>query len=300
MLSRFNNTQKGILFAFIGFTSFALADTCAKWLGQFYSPGYILFWTYLLALIFGSALSPFLGGLKQTFKTRKLKFHIGRGICTVAISFAAVTAMRDMPLSNLYTILFLAPFLTTILAWPVFKEPISPRSWAIIALGFSGVLVAFRPDVTVLTPSMIYAFGALIFIAGLGLMARPLDERETLLSLSFYPAITVIVSLGTLFFNELTLPAFEHMLVFVANGLCVIAGLSGIAQGYRIAPFAAIAPVHYSQMVVAIIVGYLIFGDVPSVWMLAGAGIIILSGIALIFSSRKTPKPLDRSPLNME
>ncbi|MBI1300845.1 MAG: EamA family transporter [Alphaproteobacteria bacterium] len=300
MLSRFNNSQKGILFAFIGFTAFAFADSCAKWLGQFYNTGYILFWTYLVALVFGISISPLLGGLKQTLRTKKLHYHFGRGVCTVVISFLAVTAMRDMPLSNLYTILFLAPFLTTILAWPMFNEPVSVKSWSIIALGFCGVLVAFRPDVTIVTPSMIFAFVALIFIAALGLFARPLDKKETLLSLSFYPAVTVILSLGILLFEDLNIPAPDHIAVLIANGIFVTIGLSGIAQGYRIAPFASVAPVHYSQMIVAVVVGYFVFGDVPSFWIMVGASIIILSGIALIFSARKQPKKLDQIPLNME
>ncbi len=288
MLSTLNQTQKGILYAFCGFTSFAFADACAKWLSQHYESAHVVFWTYYIALIFGIIFSPFLGGFKKTLKTQKLYIHIGRGICALAVSFLAVSALRELSLATLYTILFLSPFLTTVAAWPVFKEPVKAKGWLIIALGFSGVVIAFRPDITEISNGMIYAFLALIFIVGLGLLSRPLHKDETLLSLSFYPSITIVLLLGVSFLPDVPMVAWEHIPLFVMNGTFVSIGLCGIAHGYRIAPFSMVAPVHYTQMVAAVLIGYFIFGDFPDIWIFAGATIIVISGIALILTSRNS------------
>lgn len=288
MLSSLNTTQKGILIAFSGFTSFATADACAKWLGMHYDILHVIFWTYYVSLVIGLCFSRFLGGINQTISTKRLALHIGRGVCALGIALCVVSALKGenaLPLSTLYTILFLAPFLITIAACPIYKEHVSLKNWIIIAFGFSGILVAFRFGLTAISIEMLYAFLALVFIVALSLFARPLDHQETLLSLSFYPNITILFLLGLYLLPDMPLPHPDHMPVFLLNGLCVTIGLSAIAYGFRIAPYSIIAPLHYSQMVIALVAGYIVFGDVPDLWMVAGAGIIIASGIMLVLSA---------------
>ncbi len=282
-----NLTQKGIIIALFGFVSFAIADACAKWLGAHYPVFHVIFWTYYVSLIFILCISPFLGGLKKTISTKKLPIHIGRGVCAFGISFFIVSALKgenSLPLATLYTILFLAPFLITIIAIPLYKETVPLKSWFIIALGFLGVLVAFRFGMTDFSINTLYAGIALIFIVALSMLARPLDHNESILSLSFYPNIVILSLLGFFVLPDISLPQTSHMPIFLLNGICVTIGLSAIAYGFRIAPFAVIAPIHYIQMVLAILIGYMVFNDVPDIWMIAGGTIIIASGILLIFS----------------
>ena len=282
MLNGFNNTQKGILSALCGFTAFAIADACAKWLGARYDTIYILFWVYFLSFVFGLCASPFLGGLRKTIQTKKLFIHICRGICALAIGLLVVTALsKGLPLATLYTILFTAPFLTTIAAIPIYKESVPLKNWFIIALGFSGILIAFHDGLSSMSSARIYAFCALMFIVILGLLARPVDHKESLLSLSFYPAITISGLLSFWLLPDLALPEMTDIPIFLLNGLCVTVGLTGIAYGFRIAPYSVIAPVHYSQMVVALVIGYFVFNDIPEIWVMTGASVIIISGIML-------------------
>lgn len=288
MFTRFTTTQKGIIAGFMGFIGFAFADACAKWLGGHYGTFDVLFWTYLMCFVFGLLFSPILGGVKATLQTDKLLIHVARGVCSLLIGVFLVTALANgLTLSSMYTVLFLSPFLTTIAAIPIYKERVSMRSWIVILCGFSGILVAFHDGLASITLEVIYALCALGFIVSLGLLARPLAKGETLLSLSFYPSLTIVVLLIFPMLPTLTVPAMEHWSVFVLNGLCVTFGLTGIAYGYKTAPYAIIAPIHYSQMVIALILGYLVFNDVPDFWMMAGASIIIGSGIVLVFTKDK-------------
>ncbi len=285
----FNNTQKGMLIALSGFLSFAVADACAKWLGSYYGVFYIIFWTYYVSLVFSLCMSPFLGGFKKTIATKRLPIHLGRGICAFGISFFVVSALKgedSLPLATLYTILFLAPFLITIVAIPIFKESVSIKDWLIIALGFSGILVAFKFGLTELSINILYAFVALAFIVALSMLARPLDSDESILSLSFYPNLVILSLLGFYVIPDITLPDVNHIPVFLLGGICVTIGLSAIAYGFRIAPFCVIAPIHYIQMVVALAIGYIVFNDIPDIWMILGASIIIISGILLIFDRK--------------
>lgn len=288
MLSYFNQTQKGIVSAIVGFGSFSIADTCAKWLGAHYDTFQIIFWTYLIALGAGLCFSPMLGGIKKTFQTTKPLIHIARGICGLVIAFTIVTALgQGLPLATLYTILFLAPFLITITAIPIYKEKVSRRNWITIMLGFSGILIAFHEGLAILKIEIIYALIALIAIVSLSLIARPLnDKTENLHALSFYPSLIVSIAAGIYLFPNITLPMLTHFPIFFLNGICVMLGLSFIAHGFKIAPYAIVAPIHYIQMVIAIIAGYTIFNDIPDIWMLLGAAIIILSGIIFALEQR--------------
>ncbi len=289
MFSCFTTTQKGILAAFTGFTGFALADATSKWLSAHYQTLDIIFWTYLFCLIFGLCLSPKLGGVRKTLQTPKLLIHIARGVCALGIGLCVVSALSNgLKLSALYTVLFLAPFITTIAAIPIYGERVPLRNWMIIACGFSGILVAFHDGLAAITLEVVYALCALIFIVCLALLARPLTKSESLHSLSFYPSLTIVVLLGASVIPTIAFPAPEHLIVFILNGMFVTAGLTGIACGYRLAPYAVIAPVQYSQMVLALIIGYLVFGDIPDVWMMCGASIIMSSGLMLIMNRQRT------------
>ncbi len=289
MLSHLNKTKAGIIIASSGFISFSIADACAKWLGEYYEILNIIFWTYYISLIIGLFFSPFLGGIKKTIATKRLHIHIGRGICALGIALSVVSALKGenaLPLATLYTILFLAPFLISIAAIPIYKEKVPFKNWFIIALGFLGILIAFKFGLADLSINILYAFAALFFIVGLSILARPLCNKESLLSLSLYPNITILLLLNIFASSYIELPKIEHFPIFMLNGLCVTIGLSAIAYGFRIAPFSIIAPIHYIQMVVAIVLGYIIFGDIPDLWMIIGASIIIISGLMLIFNKK--------------
>ncbi len=289
MLSHLNNTKKGIIIASSGFISFSIADASAKWLGMHYAVLDVIFWTYYISLIIGLCFSPFLGGIKKTIATKRLHIHIGRGICALGIALCVVSALKGedaLPLATLYTILFLAPFLITIAAIPIYKESVPLKNWFIIALGFSGILIAFKFGLVDFSINILYAFIALFFIVTLSMLARPLCDKESILSLSLYPNITTLSLLSLFVLPTIEIPQIEHIPVFMLNGLCVTIGLSAIAYGFRIAPFSVIAPIHYIQMVVALTLGYIVFGDVPDLWMLSGASVIIISGLMLIFNKK--------------
>ncbi|MGN7437786.1 MAG: DMT family transporter [Alcanivorax sp.] len=291
MLSALTTSQKGILSAFCGFTGFAVADACSKWLGATYDTLFILFWVYLISLILGLCFARFLGGIKRTLNTKKLHFHIGRGISALAVGLFVVTALSNgLQLATLYTILFLAPFITTLAAIPIYKEKVPAENWGIIALGFSGIIVAFHDGLNAITPEVMYAFCALFFIVCLGLMARPIDQNESLLSLSFYPSLIIVLCLAFHVIPDIHLPAAAHMPIFILDGIGVLVGLSGIAYGFRIAPYSVVAPVHYSQMVIALMLGYFVFKDIPDFYMMIGAGIIIMSGLLLIAKKGRRKK----------
>lgn len=293
MLSAFTDTQKGIFFSLAGFTIYAISDTSAKWLTAYYSPFEIVAWMYLFSLIFCVLCSPFLGGFQKTIRTKKIKLHLARSFSNLLLAIFAVLTFSHLSLAASYTIFFLAPFLITAFAVPLFKEHVSRKNWGAIAIGFSGVLLAFPPGGGLFDPWILAALATTLCVAALGLLARPLGRDETLLSLSLYPNLLCTIVLLPPVLLEGQIPPWPHLLLFMMSGACITMGLSFVAHSYRIARFSIVAPFHYSQIIWGILFGYFIFGDKPELQMLLGAGVIIGSGIYLIESERRACRKVE-------
>ncbi|MCK5373926.1 MAG: DMT family transporter [Alphaproteobacteria bacterium] len=281
-----SNTQKGILLAFIGFNCFTISDACIKWMGDHYDVTTIIFWIYLIILIIGTIYALF-AGVNKTLTTHKPVIHIARGIFMLITTGFAVSALStSLSLATLYTIIFLNPMLITIAAIPLYKEPVSKRHWQIIILGFTGIIVAFHKDVSIFTPQIFYAFCVLFACTITNLLARPIDKRDHILTLSFYPALITVPAILIYTHGYVPLPSTEDIPVFILVGITTLLALSCVSHGFRIAPHAAVAPTQYTQMIFGIIIGYYVFGDVPGTWLLIGAGIIISSGLLLVMQKK--------------
>ena len=286
MLMGLSNTQKGILLAFIGFNCFTISDACIKWAEDHYDVTTIIFWIYLIILITGGIYALF-AGVKQTLTTHKPVIHIVRGIfMLITHSFAILALSAGLSLATLYTIVFLAPMLISIAAIPLYKERMSKQQWQIIILGFAGIIVAFHKDISIFTPQIFYAVGVLFACTVTNLLARPIDKRDHILTLSFYPALIAVPAILIYTHGHVPLPSTEDVPVFILCGIITLLAISCVSHGFRIAPHAAVAPMQYSQMVFGIIIGYYVFGDVPGIWLLVGAGMIIASGLLLVMQKK--------------
>lgn len=288
MLSTLSKTQKGILCGLLGYFIYVISDASAKFLSQSYPILMVVGWMYFFALIMCIGFSPFSGGIQRTLRTKKLKIHLGRGLFNLGLAVSVVTAFAHLPMTSVYPVLYLAPFLVTVLAVPIYKEHVTFLNWCVIALGFFGVLICFHPWTGEVNLWIISAFMTICCISGLALLARCLDHEETLLSLSFYPNMVCSLLLIPFLLIFYPLPQSQHLPVFILGGFALSCGLSLIALAYRLTRFAYVAPVNYLQLIPAFFAGYVVFGEIPDIWTISGSLIIAVSGLMLAFS-KKTP-----------
>lgn len=287
MFSTLSGTQKGILYALFGFSTFVISDSCAKWLSSYYPVMMIVGWTYVFSLMFGIVCSPLMGGLPRTLRTGKIRVHLGRGVFNFGLAITVVTAFQHLPLTSVYPVLFLAPFIITLMAWPIYGEAVKPVNWLVILIGFSGVVIAFQPWRGEVNPWIISAFLCMFCISGLSLLARPLDQKETLLSLSFYPNVVNVAFLFTTSLFVYPLPAPEHLPVFMLGGVMLTCGMSGVASACRVTRYAIVVPLQYTQLILVFMIGYFVFGERPDGWMIAGSLVIAASGLLLVLSKKQ-------------
>ena len=190
------------------------------------------------------------------------------------------------PLADVYTMIFTKPFMVTLLAFWFFREVASKSQWLAIVAGFIGVIIAMRPGTEVFNPMLFLPLLATVMIALLFFTARFLDKPSAF-SAGFFPTLGVAVLAFPLMIGDFVVPEASHMAVFVLLGMMAALGMTAVSLSFRIAASSVVAPFLYIEMLWALVFGWLIFGDVPDVWMLVGAGIIILSGIYLLLSERR-------------
>lgn len=274
--------------ALAGYALFSGMDTAVKLLSARLPPVEILFFVSLLAPLPGVALASARGEAWR-LRPRSLGLQLLRGGAMLVGAGAAYTAYAILPLADAYAIAFTQPLLTALIAVPLLGERVGWRRLAAIALGFVGVLVVLRPG-SGLAPAGVLAAGMnALFVSLANVLIRRMDPRETAESCLLMHSLCVAA--GT----ALALPWLWVAPTGSELGLLLLTGLGNGAafllaiRAIQLAPAAFVAPFQYSQMLYAIAAGLLVFGDRPDPAMLAGAALVIASGLYLLTDGRRRP-----------
>ncbi len=289
MFNRINPVYKGIVLALFGYTAFSFADTCTKYLVGHYPIYQVIAIDNTLAALFLLVISGKLGGLAGTFSRVNLKIHGLRTFLNLGVNVLIAFCLYYLPLANVYTLIFAKPFFAALLALPLYGERITPTRLLAIIIGFIGVVIAMKPgagfDPLMALPLLIAFFSALMYVC-----ARSLHE-PTLFSLGFIPMAGVALVIAPFAVSSFSMPSLHDLGIFAIGGICMGAAIVCVSLAFRIAAASAVAPFMYVEMVWALIFGLIIFNDWPDVWMLAGAFVIIASGIYLVETERRNFKP---------
>ncbi len=286
MFSALSPTYKGILLALLGYTAFAIADICAKWLARYYSIYEIIAFENGLAVLFLLAFSPLLGGTGGLWEKKNMKVNMARAVLNFGVAALLTYCYKRFPIADVYTMIFTKPFFAALLALWFFNERTTKSQWLAITAGFAGVIIAMRPGTAGFDPFLILPFAGAGLIALLFFSARFLD-RPTSFSIGFFPALGAALLSVPFTIMTYTMPDPAHIPVFILIGIMACLGMVAVSLAFRIAASSVVTPFMYIEMLWALAFGLLLFGDVPDGWMLTGAAIIIGSGIYLVAMERR-------------
>jgi len=274
----------GTAVAFLLFGVFAglSLDLCAKWLLADYSLTQFVFLRSIFGVSFFLITARFYGGL-GSLRTSRWKWHLLRTLFATGAMFGFFYGISRMPLVNALTIAFTAPLFVTGLSVPFLGEHVGWRRWLAVVVGFIGVLIVLRPGPGMFTPAAIGVIIAAICYAGLALTARKLAATESSFSLAVYVVTGPFLVSAILIPGDFTAPTAGGWFFFVLAGICSAMAWVGIVGGYRRAPPAMLAPFEYTALIGAAIAGYLIWDEVPDVWVIAGGLVIITSGLFIVY-----------------
>jgi drug/metabolite transporter (DMT)-like permease len=280
----------------VGIAAFAVMDATIKWLTAGYPvPQVVALRSWFgLPLLFLLAMRE--GGL-AALKTQRPLVHVGRYGLVMLLSLSFFWALSAMKLVDAITIAFAAPIIITALSVPLLHEAVGIRRWLAIGVGFCGVLIMLRPGTGVFQWAAIAALGSALVYALLMVTTRVFKSTESTAALMLYPQLGMSLS-GILMVNFFWVtPTPLDLALFAFAGFFGSIGVMCLTHAFRLAPVAAIAPFEYTALLWATLLGFLVWGELPDTVTLAGASIVIVSGLYIIYrETRKVRSPGPRLP----
>ena len=264
---------------FLSIIGFSLMDVIVKWSVD-YPIGQILFFRGFFGIIFYFFIIP-RDRLHNFYQTKRPGLHSLRCLAGLIAIVAIFIALRKLPLATVVSISFAAPIFTTIFSIFLLSEKVGIYRWLAVLVGFIGILIITEPGISELN---IYYIFPIIFCLGLSYVAitlRQLSSTEPvwLISLFFSIAITLL-SFLTIPFGWV-IPSFNHFIILSLIG--VFGGVSNLwlSQSYKYSEVSLVTPLKYLTLVFAIIFGYFIWGEIPTIKTLIGAFLVIISTLII-------------------
>ena len=264
---------------FLSIIGFSLMDVIVKWSVD-YPIGQILFFRGFFGIIFYFFIIP-RDRLHNFYQTKRPGLHSLRCLAGLIAIVAIFIALRKLPLATVVSIPFPAPIFTTIFSIFLLSEKVGIYRWLAVLVGFIGILIITEPGISELN---IYYIFPIIFCLGLSYVAitlRQLSSTEPvwLISLFFSIAITLL-SFLTIPFGWV-MPSFNHFIILSLIG--VFGGVSNLwlSQSYKYSEVSLVTPLKYLTLVFAIIFGYFIWGEIPTIKTLIGAFLVIISTLII-------------------
>jgi drug/metabolite transporter (DMT)-like permease len=262
---------------------FSFGDALGKFIVTTYSVGQLLLLRGAAALIL---LSPLMWRGRQEFwRLQRPWLQLLRAILSTLEVAAFFLATVYLPLADVITYYLAAPIFVTALSAIVLREQVGWRRWSAVLIGFCGVLIALRPSAqTISWPAMIALAGSMTF-AVLMLITRSLRATPDIVLASVQFMGTLVFGAVLAPFGWITPTPGSLGFFLVAGYISVCALLCG-NRSLKLAPASVVVPYQYSMIIWAVMFGYAVFGDVPSIATIVGAAVIIGAGFYIFLRER--------------
>jgi drug/metabolite transporter (DMT)-like permease len=270
---------KGILLTLAAMGMFGTMDGFSKFLVQHYPPWLVLWLRHLIAVPLVLLVLARHRPLATLMATRRPLLQFGRTLLLVVEMGLVLTVFRSLPLADAHAILAATPLLVTALSVPFLQETVGWRRWAAVGVGFLGVLVILRPGLTVIQPAAMLALLCMAMYSVYNILTRKaarVDPTATSFLWQTIAGAALLTLVGPFFWAPID-PL--HVPLFLALGALGALGHYCLVRALTIAPAVVVQPFTYSLLVWAVVIGYLVFGDLPDGWTIAGGMLVVSAGI---------------------
>lgn len=285
-----NSKFHGILLFLVATLLFAIHDATSKYLIPFFAIPLLVWARYVVHLsIMLLAVAPGMG--RQLVVTRRPWLMTLRALTLVGVSLLFQNALKALPLAETTAIVFVTPLLVALLAGPLLGEKVRLLSWLATVAGFCGVLLIARPGGAMSGIGVAYALASALCYAAYQILTRKLSATEPALRQLFYTALVGAVALS---FSVPTYwtgrwPTPSQSLLIGSLGLTAGAGHFLLIRAFRETPASTLSPLLYIQLVWAMLMGWLVFGQLPDLPTTIGMLIIGASCLSLALFQPRAP-----------
>ena len=291
--ARIEDVRLGILYMVASVFLFSIQNAIGKWLAQTYPIPMLVFFRSAVALLPSYILVLHAGG-HSVLRTTRLGAQFGRAVIWGGSNVASFFAYHLLPLADAVALTFAAPLFLTALSWPILRERVGRARWIAVSVGFVGVLVMAHPSGAGNLFGMANAILCAVCNAVGTLTVRGLTRTESTAAIVFYTALFMtLMAVPFLPFFWLT-PNLVELALFCSIGL--IGGVSQYwtTQALYYAPAAAVSPFNYTALIWGALLGFAVWGDIPTIPMAVGAAIVTLTGFYLLRHeafAKRAPRP---------
>jgi drug/metabolite transporter (DMT)-like permease len=276
---------------FLSVCTFSVMDLLVKWSSD-YPTGEVLFFRGFFGLLPTYYLIP-KNKLKTFYTTTRSKEHLFRCLMGLMALIAIVVALRELPLAVVVSLSYAAPLFITVLSIFLLSEKVGIFRWLAVLIGFIGVIIIAEPGFKGM--NYLY-FLPLIFCIGMAFVTitiRKLSTTEPIWLISIFFTITIsIAGLATIPMGWV-MPNFQDFILLALIGVTGGSANLFLTQSYKLSEVSLVAPLKYLALIFAIIFGYLIWNEIPTIKTLIGASLVILASLIIfkreIYHKQKIP-----------
>jgi drug/metabolite transporter (DMT)-like permease len=283
------NRLAGMAAMLTGVAAFAFMDAGLKLLTPHYPTAQVAAMRGLAALPVVFVWVLYAGGLTQLIRVR-WPLHLIRGLLSVGMMVTFVYALQELSLARAYALFFVAPLLIAVLSIFMLGERVRLPQWLAIFVGFGGVLVVLKPDAVGMGwAGTLAVLGTAVCYAVSSVLVKIIGRTDSTPSMVFW--MTCMLSVGA---TLIALPVWkpvapEHGVIIAGIAVTGAIGQWGITEAFKRAPAASVAPLEYSGLAWVMMIDLLVWSVLPEWRTVAGAAIIIASGVYLLrFEARRT------------
>ncbi|RFU12181.1 DMT family transporter [Rhodobacteraceae bacterium W635] len=280
---------KGALLMMGSMAAFTFNDTCVKLVSGDLPLFQIVFLRGILTTLMIAALAWAMGLRSLAIPRGDIAVVAGRTAAEIASMCAFLYALMHMPLANVTSILAAMP-LTVTLAGAVFLgEPVGWKRLAAILVGFAGVLMIVKPGAEGFNIHSLSALLAVLLVTARDLFTRRMSAQVPSMAIAVMTALAVGVFGGVAMLWQGWQPAGPREVGLIAGAaVFIVGGYVFSIMVMRVGEIGFVAPFRYTALVWALLLGWLVFGDWPSLLTLAGASIVVMTGIFTLYRERLT------------
>jgi drug/metabolite transporter (DMT)-like permease len=267
----------GILMVVGASVLFSTSDATAKYVTQTL-PVVEIAWVRYLVFV-ALALLPAVRGGRDVLRTRRPWMQAGRGVAVVLSAILFIIGLQSLPMADAAAINFVSPLFITALAVPLLGERVGMASWAALAVGLSGAVLAAQPGSDAFRPAAVFPLLSAATWALAMIMTRKLAAADRPVTTVAWTAASGLAVLTCLMPLKARMPSLTELALCLLIGVVASGGQWMVVLGYRLAPASLLAPFSYLQLIWSTLAGYLVFGAAPGTATIIGASLIAGSGL---------------------
>ncbi|BDA82736.1 multidrug transporter [Aureimonas sp. SA4125] len=242
----------------------------------------------------------FANDLSRAFRTDHLGKHIWRGLFCLGSQYTYFLALLYLPLADMTALGFSQVIFMTITAVVILKEKVGWRSWTATIVGFVGVVIMLRPTGDLMDAYALIAVLSAMLLCGVTISIRLMARTESTETVMLYQSVVLCAAYAVPSFLWWQWPSQKEWLLLLVIGTIGTVAQYLFTMAFRVAEAAALAPLEFTRLLIAIFVGYLLFSEVPEISTMLGALIVMGSTIYTVRQNAREEVPFGRGKLGPE